>query len=449
MSDQLGRPTSRAGAATFTAADDALADRYAERTFRYFSKNVNATNGLTADTTRPGSPASIAVAGFALSAYTVGVDKGWISRTDAVACTLRTLRWFMQSDQSGSSDATGYKGFYFHFLDMSTGRRMWNCELSVIDTALLLAGMLTSRVYFSGNDAEETSLRGLVDALYARVDWRWAVTKSGTLSHGWKPESDFLRYEWQGYDEALIAYVLALGSPTFPIDATSYGAWCSTYDWAHIDDHDLLFGGPLFVHQYSHAWIDFEGIRDAFMREKQSDYFDNSRCAIEIHRAYAERNPKGFKGYGPDMWGLSACDGPGRFVRTRDDRKRRFWGYLARGAPYGPDDGTIAPAAMIASLPFSPELVLPSWHALDARIPQVLSEGGIASAINETFAKAGEAPWLSESCFGLDQGIALLMIENHRSRFVWELMRKCEPIRIGLERAGFNGGWLDASAAGL
>ncbi len=446
--EAAGSPPSRSPP-RWTARDEALADRYASSAFRYFTQNVNEVTGLVADTSRPHAPVSVAVCGFALSVYPIGVDKGWMTRADAVACTLRSLRWFMQSDQSGSPDASGFKGFYFHFLDVPHGKRMWDSELSVIDTSLLLAGMLTARAFFSGADRDETEIREWVDALYARVDWRWAVTSTGTLGHGWKPESGFLRYDWQGYDEALIAYVLALGAPTHAIEPASYQAWCSTYDWAHIDGHDLLFGGPLFVHQFSHAWIDFESIRDAFMRDRGSDYFDNSRCAVEIHRAYAERNPNGYRGYGAEMWGFSACDGPGRLVRTRAGKKRRFWSYLARGAPFGPDDGTISPAAMIASLPFSPALVLPSWHALDARVPQMLTACGITSAINETFPKSGEPPWLSEGCFGLDQGIALLMIENHRSRFVWQLMRNCEPIRVGLERAGFEGGWLDASAAGL
>src|ERR1700689_5279411 len=183
---------------------------------------------------------------------------------------------------------------------MQSGRRVWQSELSLIDTALLLAGILTASVYFTDNTQNETEIRQLADALYRRVDWRWAQNGKATLSQGWKPECGFLHYGWEGYSEATILYVLGLASPTFPLPDDSYGAWTSTYQWENLYGYDFLYAGPLFIHQFAHAWIDFRGLRDEFMREKGSDYFENSRRATYIQREYAIRNPREFKGYGED-----------------------------------------------------------------------------------------------------------------------------------------------------
>src|SRR5262249_9519703 len=152
------------------------------------------------------------------------------------------------------------KGFYYHFLDMDCGRRVWNCELSTVDSALLLAGMLTAAVYFNGDSADEHEIRTLADALFRRTDWEWAHCEGTTVSHGWRPESGVLPFCWQGYDEALLLYLLGLGSPTPPIPAEGYAAWTSTYEWKTLYGHDLLHCGPLFTHQMSHFWVDFRGI---------------------------------------------------------------------------------------------------------------------------------------------------------------------------------------------
>ena len=262
-------------------------------TFAYFLDQTNPANGLVFDRTEDGAPASIAVVGFALAAYPVAVERGFWSRAQAVALMLTTLRFFWNSPQGTEPDATGYKGFYYHFLDMQTGRRVWECELSTIDTTFLLAGMLTAAAYFDREAEDETEIRTLADALYRRVDWRWAQNGKPTVTHGWKSKSGFLNFRWEGYDEALLLYVLGLGSPTHPLPEESYAAWASTYAWTTIYGHEFLYAGPLFIHQFSHLWIDFRGIQDEFMRDKGIDYFENSRRAIYVQQEYAVRNPLG------------------------------------------------------------------------------------------------------------------------------------------------------------
>ena len=422
--------------------DEALLDELQRAAFGYFLQAVNPANGLAADTSRENSPASIAVVGFALSAYPVAVERGWMARTDAVRCSLTALRFFRDSDQSGSPEATGYKGFYYHFLDLHTGARVWRSELSMIDTALLIAGALTAGMYFTANSPDELELRELVDALYGRMDWRWAQNGGTTISHGWKPECGFLQYGWQGYSEAILLYVLALGSPTHPIKNDCFKAWTATYQWENLYGYDFLYAGPLFVHQFSHAWIDFRGIQDRFMREKRCDYFENSRRATQVQREYARRNPHGFVGYDENCWGLTACDGPSNGLPELANEPRHLFGYAARGVPYGPDDGTLAGWAALASLPFAPEIALCAARDMYRHYPEMLSGQQYASSFNPTLAKANRRAWVSAGHFGLDQGIVLMMIENHRTQLIWRLMRDCPYVGTGLRRAGFRGGWL-------
>ena len=423
-------------------SDEALLDRIQRAAFGYFLQTFNPANGLVADTTRKGSPASIAVVGFALSSYPVAVERGWITREDATQRTLITLRFFWTSAQNENADSTGYEGFYYHFLDLHSGKRVWQSELSLIDTALLLAGVLIAGVYFSGSTQSETEIRELADALYRRIDWQWAQISNSTLSQGWKPECGFLHYGWEGYSEATILYVLGLASPTHPLPESSYSAWTSTYQWESLYGHEFLYAGPLFIHQFSHAWIDFRVIQDRFMREKGIDYFENSRRAAYVQREYALHNPHEFEGYGENCWGLSAGDGPGNLTRRRDGRDRRFFGYSARGVPYGPDDGTIAPSATLGSIPFAPTIAISSLRHLIERYPEMAPEYMLPSGLNPTLAGNGPRCWTSEDYFGLDQGIVVMMIENYRSQLIWNLMRQCPYIRIGLQRAGFTGGWL-------
>jgi hypothetical protein len=423
-------------------ADDELLDGIERAAFGYFRQTVNPANGLVADTTREHWPCSIAVVGFALSVYPPAVERGWLSRDDAVELCLAALRFFRDSDQSGTPAATGYKGFYYHFLDMQSGIRAWRSELSMIDTALLIAGALTVRMYFDADTAREAELREIADQLYRRIDWRWAQDGGRTIMQGWKPESGFLHYGWEGYSESIVLYVLALGSPTHPVGPHTYEAWTATYQWENLYDVDFLYAGPLFIHQFSHAWIDFREIRDPFMREKDSDYFENSRRALVVQCEYARRNPLGFFGYDEDCWGLTACDGPTDAMPGPNGARRRLFGYTARGVPYGPDDGTLAGWAALASLPFAPGIVLSTVRAMHRRYPEMCPDQRYASGFNPGLIDADGRYWVSPGHYGLDQGIVALMIENHRTQLLWRLMRECPYVVAGLRRAGFTGGWL-------
>ncbi len=415
-------------------------------TFGYFLEEANLANGMVPDSTRKNSTASITAIGFALTAYTIAVERGWCTRAEAVKRTLTTLRFFWNSPHGTEADATGYQGFYYHFLDMQTGRRAAECELSTIDTTFLLAGALTSAMYFDGDAADEDEIRTLAHALYARADWQWAQNGHLKVSQGWKPETGFLPGYWDGYSEALILYALGLGSPTHPLPAESYGAWTSTYKWKKLYGYEFLYAGPLFIHQLSHVWIDFRGIRDAYMREHGIDYFENSRRAAYAQQQYAIRNPKKFVGYGEYDWGITASDGPGPAKRKIKGVERIFYDYLARGIPNGPDDGTLAPWAVIASLPFAPELVLPSIEHFNKAFPEMTSKYGIKCSYNPTFSNNSQNKrgWISEGYYGLDQGPIVMMIENYRTGFLWRLMRQCPPLVMGLRRAGFADGWLAA-----
>jgi hypothetical protein len=410
-------------------------------TFKYFLYEINPETGLVRDNTREVSPSSITATGLGLASYTVGVERGFLSRDEAIERTLKTLRFFWNSPQGPDPEATGYKGFYYHFLDMQTGRRVWQCELSTIDTTFLLAGMLTAAAYFGADTAGEREIRDLADALYRRVDWQWALNGGETVSHGWRPESGFLKYRWEGYNEALLLYMLGLGSPTYPLPAESYPAWTRTYDWKKLYGYEFLYSGPLFIHQLSHVWLDLRGIQDEFMRQKGIDYFENSRRATYVQREYAIRNPRGFKGYGENIWGITASDGPGPATQKIDGVERQFFDYLARGVPYGPDDGTIAPWAAAASLPFAPEIVLPALRHINEAYPEITSKYGFKCSFNPTFSEAQQG-WISKGYYGLDQGPIVLMIENYASELIWRLMRSCPYVVSGLRRAGFTGGWL-------
>ena len=420
-----------------------LLDTVHRASFDYFLEETNVANGLVVDSTNPDSPASIAAVGFGLASLPVAVQRGWLPRERALARALAAVRFFRDAPQDGAPDGVGHRGFFYHFLDMTEGRRAWNCELSTIDTTLLLAGALCAAEFFDGDAAEEAELRDGARTLYERAEWDWAMNDGETVTMGWTPERGFLRYRWEGYTEALLLYALAAGSPTHPIPPSAFAASTRGYRWKEIYGHAHLYAGPLFIHQFSHLWVDFRGIQDAYMRGKGIDYFENSRRATLVQREYATRNPRGFEGYHADAWGITASDGPGPDVRTAGDKRRRFWGYRARGVPYGPDDGTLAPWAAIASLPFAPEVVLECLHCLANLHDGTGDRYGFENSYNPTFPNGdGVLGWVSPTHFALNQGPIVLAVENYRTGLVWRLMRQCTPLADGLRRIGFEGGWL-------
>jgi hypothetical protein len=302
---------------------------------------------------------------------------------------------------------------------MQTGRRDGDSELSTIDTALLLGGVLHVQQYFDQPDATEAKIRALADALYRRLDWPWMQVRSARMCHGWTPERGFLPYDWGGYNEAMILYLLALGSPTSPISPEAWTTWTSSYAWQTHYGHAFVVFPPLFGHQYSHVWIDFRGIQDAYMRDKGLDYFENSRRATLANRAYAIANPLGWADYGEAVWGLTASDIPAS--------------YRARGAPPPEsDDGTITPTAAGGSFAFTPHESLAALrHMYAAYRTHIWGPYGFKDAFNPS------QKWFAADYLGIDQGPIVLMIENHRTGRIWKVFMQHPAIQRGLARAGF------------
>lgn len=430
------------------------------RTFQFFWDTTNELNGLTPDR-YPSRPfASIASVGFALTAYPIGIENGWVSRTQAVDRTLTTLQFFRDVPMGPQREGkAGYKGFYYHFLDMQEGTR-WGSwvELSSVDTALLMMGVLFAQSYYQGDDPRETQIREIAEQLYRRVDWKWMQNHPPLVSMGWLPESGFIRKDWSGYNEGMMVYVLALGSPTHPLGPEAWEVWTRSYgeSWGVFQGQEYLAFGPSLGHQYSHVWIDFRDIQDGWMRERGLDYFLNSRRAALAQREYAIANPMKWKDYGENVWGLTACDGPQHTQQEYRGEQRAFRGYSARGAGLADafDDGTITPTAAVASLPFAPEIVIPATEEMHRRYGDYLySSYGFLDSFNPSFdydipLKTGRIVpgkgWVASDYIGIDQGPILAMIANYRNDFVWSVMKKNRYIRDGLKKAGFQGGWLDA-----
>jgi hypothetical protein len=428
-----------------------------ERTFRFFWDTANPENGLIPDRYPTPSYSSIAAVGFGLTTYPVGVERGYITRQQARQRVLATLRFFHNAPQSSDArGAAGHRGFFYHFLNMKTGDRFEDSELSTVDTAILLAGSLFCQAYFDGADPEEVEIRSLVDGIYRRVDWRWAQPKAPAISLGWSPEEGFLKYDWRGYNEAMLVYLLALGSPTFPVGVDAWTEWTSTYDkqWGKLFGQEFLGFPPLFGHQYTHVWTDLRDIRDVYMQKRGLDYFENSRRAVYAQQAYAIANPRRCRDYGATIWGITASDGPADVALEDAGAPRVFRSYAARGIdPTGKyDDCTLAPTAVVASIPFAPELVIPATLDLHRRFGQhIYSKYGFLDAFNRTFMfdvplrhgrQVPDFGWVAGDYLGIDQGAMLAMIENYRSALIWRVMRKNPYLRRGLEQAGFSGGWL-------
>ncbi|WLI91639.1 glucoamylase family protein [Massilia sp. R2A-15] len=435
-------------------------DDLSERTFRFFWDTANPANGLVPDRYPSPSFSSIAAVGFGLTAYPIGVERGYVTRADARGRVLTTLRFFHDAPQGPAAQGmSGYKGFFYHFLDMKTGARSSNSELSTVDTALLLGGVLHVQSYFDGADPQEAEIRRLADDIYRRVDWRWAQNHGAAITHGWNPEHGMLPYDWKGYNEAMLVYILALGSPTHPVGADAWAEWTQTYDksWGRQYGQEYLAFPPHFGHQYSAVWIDFRGIRDSYMQAKGIDYFENSRRASYAQQAYAIANPMACKGYGQNMWGVTASDGPADIVIADGARKRKFISYAGRGmggeATY--DDCTMAPTGAAASIAFAPEIAIPAIVDMRNRYGDyIYGKYGFLDAFNLTFdfdvklANGRRIPgfgWVDTDYLGIDQGPILAMVENYRSDMVWRVTRKNPYLRAGLLKAGFRGGWLDAA----
>jgi predicted esterase len=431
-------------------------DELQRRTFRYFWDLTDAHHQVP-DRWPNLSFSSIAATGFGLSAWLVGVERGYITRAEAAEKVLNTLKTLYALPQGPEvAGMGGYKGFFYHFLDHQNALRYKDVELSTIDSGLLLAGILSAQSYFDQNTPLEADIRATADAIYRRVDWTWMLNDNLRLSMGWKPERGFLQAEWFGYTEAMVLYVLALGSPTHSIPAASWEAFTQNYHWDTYEGQTHVNFGPLFGHQYSQVWIDFKGIQDGYMRKKGIDYAENSRRATLANYQYCVKNPGKYQGYSAQCWGLTACDGPMDWIYKQGQKDcgladAGFMGYSARGAAtdYRTDDGTIAPTAAGGSMPFAPEICLPALeHMWNTYYDSLVGPYGFKDAFNLDFTACGALPggWFDQDYLGIDQGPILLMMENYRSGFLWNLMKKNPYIRRGLERAGFSGGWLGAGA---
>ena len=287
--------------------------------------------------------------GFGLTAIGIAIDHGWITRDQGVARVLTTLNTFLNGPQgAGTSGTIGYQGWFYHFLDMNTATRVSGSELSSIDTTLLLGGILYAKQYFNGTNANETSIRTMADAIFNRVNWTFMSQGTNAVAMGWQPTSGFSTFgNWIGYDEGMLLYLLGLGTATNPLPASAWSYWTSGYTWATYYGESFVPFAPLFGHEYSHCWIDFRHVADAYMNSHNSTYFENSRRAALAQQSYCIANPSGWTGYSSNVWGLTACDGPS--------------GYEAHGAPPPlNDDGTIAPTAAGRCHGFRPRISLPT-----------------------------------------------------------------------------------------
>lgn len=417
------------------------------RTFNYFWELADRNNYQIPDRYPTLTFSSIAATGFGLSAYIVGAEKKYITREQAADRTLKTLKVLWNLPQGPEEkDMSGYKGFFYHFLTLDKAIRFKNVELSSIDTGLLMAGILSSMSYFNQDNRIENSIEAYSDSLFRRVEWDWMYGDTSTLSMGWFPEGGFIPSQWVGYNEAMILLIMAMGSPTHPIPPDAWDKWCDTYVWESFEGQENVQFDPLFGHQYSHVWIDFKGIQDDYMHKKGIDYFENSRRATLSNRAYCIRNPLGARGYNRSTWGLTACDGPNHTKISIDGKPWQFYDYRARGACSFQvvDDGTIAPTAAGGSFVFTPDLSEQALRYMwETYHTSLVSEYGFKDAFNLTYiTKETPRGWFDVDYLGIDQGPILIMIANHQSGVLWNVMKKNPYILEGLRKAGFSGGWI-------
>lgn len=395
---------------------EAFLDDLQVRSFRYFWEQADPQTGLVPDRARmdgsqlPSSHqnvASIAATGFGLTALCIAANKNWINQSQARERTRNTLRFF-------ESRAFHQRGWFYHWLDSKTGERRWNSEVSSIDTALLLAGVLTVRQCFR----DDQDIVRLARRIYERVDFRWMLNGDKVLlSHGWKPETGFLRPRWDTYSENTILSLLAIGSPTYPISPASWDAlWRDRYRY---EGHSYFttIGVPLFMHQYSHAWVDFRDRRET--SGDRIDYFQNSVAATLAHRAFCMNLRHDFPHYGPDVWGITASDSAKGYLA---------WG----GPPRDPDiDGTVVPSAPGGSLMFTPELAKRALWAMNEKYgSKIYGKYGFVDAFNP---KIG---WIDSDVIGINVGIILLSAENMRTGNVWRWFMQNREMPLAMQRVG-------------
>lgn len=378
------------------STDAEFVDRLEYDTLHYFAGEANAANGLIKDSSRPGAPCSVAAVGFGLTVLCIGDSRGWIDRGQVYERVLKTLKYFRD-------DVPNEHGFFYHFLDMRTGKRTWSSELSSIDTALFMAGALFAGEYFKGTEVEDVARQ-----IYERVDWPWMMNGRKVMCMGWRPEEGFLPYYWDSYSEAMILYALAIGSPTHPIPPGSWYEWARPVDTYADNKVVYCYTGSIFTYQYSHAWIDFRRLNDT----DGTNYYANSVAATAANRAFCTDKADEYKTYGEDCWGLTACLGP-----------KGYKGYGARpGEAF--NDGTIAPSGMAGSVVFD-------WAASFAGLKYLYDNHksflygkyGFKDAFNL------DKSWWAEEYLGIDQGITVLMLENYKTGLVWNHFMRLAPIK--------------------
>jgi len=424
---------------TLSTDEEIMLDSIQQKTFLFFMNEHHPEKGIVKDRSASWAPASIASTGFGIPSFAIGAERKWITREQAAKITLNILTFFINSVQSEDTNATGYKGFYYHFLRMNSGTREWLSELSSVDTGLLMMGIIFARNYYNLENDVENEIRLLSAKLLNRIDWNFMeMTEGGeyknTISMGWTPENGLHNMGWNGYNEALFLYILAAGSGMKNVEA-SYKSWIDSYDWLEpYEGLSHVAFPPLFGHQFSHSFIDFRGVYDKYMKEKGIDYFENSRRAAYTQREYSIENPHGWVGYDSLCWGITASDGPTERYNF-DDKK--FLGYAGRGTSGNElnyfDDGTIAPYASLASLPFAPEIVLPTIKSINKKYGKGLwGYYGYFDAFNPT------VNWFNKECIGIAQGPLLIMVENFRTGLVWNYVMKDEIIQKGLNKLGFE-----------
>jgi len=392
----------------FPQPDDQLLEELEKANFQYFWEQAGSQTGLIKDRSDAFKNdnrvvASIAATGFGLTALCIGQERGFVSPKDVKDRVLLTLRFLWKKMPT-------HRGFYYHFADINTGERTWDSEVSSVDTAMLLCGVLTCRRYFE----EHSEISLLAYEIFNRVDWTWLSEDTSLLPHGWTPEVGFLPYRWDYYSELMMMYLLGLGSLTHPLPVEAWNAWKRIkFEFGGLDYIGSF--APLFVHQYSQAWFDFRGKRD-----KYTDYFENSIKATEAHRRFCLELAKQFPDYSDDLWGITASDSEKGYV---------IWG----GPPsMGPIDGTVVPSASAGSLPFLPQDVMRVLRNIKDHYPRAWSRYGFVDAFNPL------RNWYDADVVGIDLGITMLMAENARTGFVWNTFMKNPEAQRGMDRAGFR-----------